>query len=184
MECDVSCGLVTYGLYYIETTEVRGDLSHCLDSIRPQNLFLSFAEVSVQFSSVAQSCPTLCDPTNRSMPGLRVHHQLPEPTQTPYPCIKNHFFFLFVKNIKMKSIFFKFYSPVCSVVWLFATPWTVAHQATLSMGFPRQEYWSGLPFPSPGDLPHPGIKPASLRSLPLPVGLLTTNATWEDQFSI
>ena len=43
-------------------------------------------------------------------------------------------------------------------VQLFSTPWTVAHQAPLSMGFPRQEYWSGLPFPSPGDLPDPGIK--------------------------
>ena len=43
----------------------------------------------------------------------------------------------------------------------FATPWTVAHQAFLSMGFPRQEYWSGLPFPSPGDLPYPGIEPTS-----------------------
>ena len=41
-----------------------------------------------------------------------------------------------------------------------ATPWTVACQAPLSMGFPRQEYWSGLPFPSPGDLPEPGIKHA------------------------
>ena len=40
-------------------------------------------------------------------------------------------------------------------------PWTVAHQAPLSMGFPRPEYWSGLPFPSPGDLPGPGIEPAS-----------------------
>ena len=39
------------------------------------------------------------------------------------------------------------------------TPWTVACQAPLSMGFSRQEYWSGLPFPSPGDLPDPGIKP-------------------------
>ena len=43
----------------------------------------------------------------------------------------------------------------------FATPWTVACQAPLSMGFPRQEYWSGLPFPSPGDLPNPGIEPLS-----------------------
>ena len=43
----------------------------------------------------------------------------------------------------------------------FATPWTVAHQAPLSMGFPRQEYWSGLPFPSPRDLPDSGIKPTS-----------------------
>ena len=42
--------------------------------------------------------------------------------------------------------------------------WTVALQAPLSMGFSRQEYWSGLPFPSPGDLPDPGIKPASLKS--------------------
>ena len=44
---------------------------------------------------------------------------------------------------------------------LFATPWTVACQASLSMGFPRQEYWSELPFLSPGDLPNPGIKPSS-----------------------
>ena len=48
-----------------------------------------------------------------------------------------------------------------SCAQLFATPWTVAHQAPLSMGFSRQEYWSGLPFLPPGDLPHPGIKPAS-----------------------
>ena len=43
----------------------------------------------------------------------------------------------------------------------FATLWTVAHQALLSMGFFRQVYWSGLPFPHPGDLPHPGIEPTS-----------------------
>ena len=43
----------------------------------------------------------------------------------------------------------------------FETPWTVAQQAPLSMGRPRQKYWSGLPFPSPGDLPDTGIKPAS-----------------------
>ena len=45
-----------------------------------------------------------------------------------------------------------------SSVQLFANPWTVARQAHLSMEFPRQEYWSGLPFPSPGDLPNPGIE--------------------------
>ena len=45
-----------------------------------------------------------------------------------------------------------------SPVWLFATPWTVTHKAPLSMRFPRQEYWSGLPFPSPGNLPDPGIQ--------------------------
>ena len=48
-----------------------------------------------------------------------------------------------------------------SRVRLFATPWTVACQASLSMGFPRQEYWSGLPRPSLGDLPNPGIKPGT-----------------------
>ena len=49
----------------------------------------------------------------------------------------------------------------CSVVSDSVTPWTVARQASLSMRFPRQEHWSGLPFPSPGDLPNPGIEPAS-----------------------
>ena len=49
-----------------------------------------------------------------------------------------------------------------SHVLLFSTPWTVAHQAPVSIGFPRQGYWSRLPFPSPGDLPNPGIEPVSL----------------------
>ena len=48
-----------------------------------------------------------------------------------------------------------------SHVQLFASPWTVAYEAPLSMGFSRQESWSGLPFPSPGDLPNPGIEPRS-----------------------
>ena len=57
----------------------------------------------------------------------------------------------------------KFFLKVKSLsrVRLFATPWTVAHQAPPSMGFSRQEYWSGVPFPSPGDLPNPGIEPRS-----------------------
>ena len=49
-----------------------------------------------------------------------------------------------------------------SLVQLFAIPWTVAYQAPLSMEFSRQEYWSALPLPSPGDLPDPGIEPGSL----------------------
>ena len=48
-----------------------------------------------------------------------------------------------------------------SHIWLFATPWPVAYQAPPSMGFPRQEYWGGLPFLSPKDLPNPGIEPVS-----------------------
>ena len=55
-------------------------------------------------------------------------------------------------KVKMKSL---------SHVQLFATPWTIAYQAPPSMGFFRQEYWSGLPFPSPGDLLDPGIEPGS-----------------------
>ena len=65
-----------------------------------------------------------------------------------------------------------------SHVWLFATPWTVAHQAPLSMGFSRQEYWSGLPCPPPGDLPNPGTKPTSLMPPALAGGFFTTSSTW------
>ena len=56
-----------------------------------------------------------------------------------------------------------------SCVQLFVTPWTVAHQAPLSLGFSRQEHWSGLPCPPPGDLPDPGTEPASLMSPALQV---------------
>ena len=66
-----------------------------------------------------------------------------------------------------------------SCVWLFVTPWTVACQAPLSMRFSRQEYWSGLPFPPPGDLPDPGIKPASRMSPALADRLFTTSAAGE-----
>ena len=67
------------------------------------------------------------------------------------------------------------YIPVklLSHVWLFASPWTVAYQASLSMGFSRQEYWSGLPFPSPGDLPDTGIEPGSPA---LEAGALTSES--------
>ena len=63
-----------------------------------------------------------------------------------------HFFYELGRKEKVKLL---------SCVRLFATPWTVAYQSPLSMGFSRQEYWSGLPFPSPEDLPNPGIEPGS-----------------------
>ena len=66
-----------------------------------------------------------------------------------------------------------------SRVRLFSTLWTVAHQAPLSMGFSRQEYWSGQPFPFPEDLPNPGIEPVSLMSPALAGMFFTTSATWE-----
>ena len=63
---------------------------------------------------------------------------------------------------------------VLSRVRPFATPWTTVHQAPLSMKLYRQQYWSGLPFPSAGDLPNPGIKPASPVSIALGGGFFTT----------
>ena len=66
-----------------------------------------------------------------------------------------------------------------SRVWLFATPWTVTYQVPLSMGFSRQEYWSGLSCPPPGDLPDPGIEPMSL-TFPCKAGrFFITSTTWE-----
>ena len=61
------------------------------------------------------------------------------------------------------------------------TLWAIVHQVPLSMGFFGQEYWSGLPCPSPGDLPTPRIKPTSLMSPTLADGFFTTSATWEAQ---
>ena len=99
---------------------------------------------------VTQSCPTLCDPIDGSPPGSRI------------PGI------LQARTLEWVAIAFSAKTSYCntivkslSCVWLFATSWTVAHQASLSVGFPRQEYWSGLPFPSSGDLPDPGIEPRS-----------------------
>ena len=68
---------------------------------------------------------------------------------------------------------------VLSWVWLFETPWTVGCQAPLYVGFPRQANWSGLPFPSLGDLSDPGIEPLSLVSPALAEGLFTSWATRE-----
>ena len=66
-----------------------------------------------------------------------------------------------------------------SFVWLFVTPWTVARQASLSMGFSQQKYWSGWPSPPPGDLPDPGMEPESFMSPALAAMFFTASATWE-----
>ena len=79
----------------------------------------------------------------------------------------------YIKNTCMLSCF--------GHVQLFATPWTVACQAPLSIGFSRQGYWSGWPHPPPGDLPNPGIKPGSHMSPALTGRFFTTSATWEAQ---
>ena len=89
-------------------------------------------------------CPPPSDPPN---PGI-------EPKSLTSPALAGGFFTTSStwERKKVKSL---------SRVRLFVTPWTVAYQAPQSMGFSRQEYWSGLPFPSPGDLPDPGIEPRS-----------------------
>ena len=78
--------------------------------------------------------------------------------------IKNIFFLSSLKTVRIKAC-------MLSRVLLFMTPWTVACQAPLSMGFSRQEDWSELPFPPPGDLPRPGIEPSSPA---LAAGFFTT----------
>ena len=78
---------------------------------------------------------------------------------------KNLFTLLLEIQVLRRDAFFCVY--VLSCVQLFAALWAVARQAPLSMGFPRQEFWSGLPFPTPGDLLDPGIKPAFSVSLML-----------------
>ena len=93
----------------------------------------------------------------------------------------------FKLNVRLKfnihSSFTKLHACVSvkslSRVQLFATLWTVALHDPLSMGFSRQEYWSGLPCPLPGDLPDPGIEPAPLKSPALTDWIFTISATWE-----
>ena len=74
-------------------------------------------------------------------------------------------------------MFYIYTGLVAKLCLTLATPWTVAHQAPLSMGLSRQEYWSGLPFSSPGDLPNPQIEPGSpaLQAESLTTELLTTD---------
>ena len=82
-----------------------------------------------------QSCPTLCDPTDGSPPGSAVSGILQART---LEWVAISFSNAWKWKVKVKSL---------SRVWLFMTPWTAAHQAPLSMGFSRQEYWGGLPLP-------------------------------------
>ena len=72
--------------------------------------------------------------------------------------LQNYAFFI---SIPLPRVLSPSWASVLSCVRLFVTSWTLAHQALLSMEFSRQKYWSGLPFPSPGDLPNPGIEPMS-----------------------
>ena len=94
----------------------------------------------------------------------------PSPGDLPHPGIKPRSPALHADSLLSEppGTFIKGYTAAATAaakslsrVRLLVTPWTAAYQAPLSMGFPRQEHWSGFPFPSPRDLPHPGIKPRS-----------------------
>ena len=89
------------------------------------------------FAASLQSCPTLCDPMDCSLPGFSVHGILQART-LEWGAIS--FSNVWKWKVKVKSL---------SRVWLLATPWTAAHQAPPSMGFSGQQYWSGVPLPSP-----------------------------------
>ena len=111
-------------------------------------LHLLFAATAAAAKSL-QSCPTLCDPIDGSPPGSPVPGILQART---LEWVAIPFSNAWKWKVKVKSL-------SCVQPWV--TPWTVAHQTPPTIGFSRQEYWSGLPFPSPGDLPDLGIEPRS-----------------------
>ena len=126
---------------------------------------------------VALPCLTLCDPMDCSPPGSSVHGVLqarilewiaissggssPPRDRNWVSCIAGRLFTIWATG-KTCSISLLLLLCHFSHVRLSVTPWTVAYQAPLSMGFSRQEYWNGLPFPPLGDLPDPAIEPESL----------------------
>ena len=113
-----------------------------------------------------QSCPTLCDPTDSSPPGSAVPGILQART---LEWVAISFSIAWKWKVKAKLL---------SLVRLVATPWTAAYQAPPSMGFSRQDYWSGLPFAPSEDLPDPGIEAVSLVSPKLAGRFFTTSATY------
>ena len=126
-------------------------------------------------------CPTLCNPMDCSPPSSSVHGILQarilewvaisssrgysQPRDRTRSCLAGGFFTTeSPEKIKINYTSIKI-NMACGLVSescpTFLTPWTLVCQAPLSMGFSRQQYWNGLPFPSPGNLPNPGIEPGS-----------------------
>ena len=145
----------------------------------------------------AQSCLTLCNPMDGSPPGSFFHgisqarilewvsisfsrgSSWPK-DRTHVSCVScNGRWFLYQLNHQGSCMLNRFIR-----VQIFATLWTIACQAPLSIGFSRQEYWSELQCPPPGDLPDPGIESTSLVSPALAGGFVTTSPTWEEHLNI
>ena len=103
--------------------------------------FISLGKLSIAAAAAAakslQSCPTLCDPMDCSLPGFSIHGILQART---LEWVAISFSNAWKWEVKVKSL---------SLVWLLAIPWTAAYQAPSSMGFSRQQYWNGVPLPSP-----------------------------------
>ena len=100
-----------------------------------------------------------------------------------YLVLRQSFLFWIISSLIKTELCICVHGLSCfSSVCLFETLWTVAHQAPLSMGFSRQEYWNVLPRPPPGDFPDPRIKPRSHMSPALAGRFFTTSATWEVQY--
>ena len=181
-----------------------------MESQRVRHDWVTCILCGVKWSVVAQSCPTLCNPMDCSLPRSSVHgifqarilewvaisfsrgSSWPRDRTWVYLHCRQTLYHLSHQGNPYFMLLLLFMLPVyswekewkrtwqnawqlvnsaagymevevkwLSHVWLFATTWTVAYQAPPSMGFSRQEYWSGLPFPPPGDLPNPGIEPRS-----------------------
>ena len=115
--------------------------------------------LSLSFAKSLQSCPTLCDPIDGSPPGSAIPGILQART---LEWVAISFSSAWKWKVKVKSF---------SRVWLLATPWTAAYQSPLSMGFSRQEYWSGVPLPSPRK-----ASTSALLTMPKPLTVwITTN---------
>ena len=146
--------------------------------------------------SVAHFCPTLCLNMDCSLPDSSVHgisqarilEWVTMPSSmgpswprdpTCIPCTGRQI--LYCCAIWGSPYWHTLLLSRFSCVWLFVTPWNAACQAPLSTGFPRQEYWIGLPFPPPRDLPDPGIESMSPASPALAGNFLNHWATWKAQ---
>ena len=90
---------------------------------------------------------------------------------------------IFTRGHEDYNLYTCMHACMLNYVWFFATPWTPAQQAPLSMGFSRQDYWSRLSFPPPGDLPNPGIEPMSPASPSLQANLYLW-ATWASKVTL
>ena len=116
------------------TVDLKKKKKNCCGDVAPGKFCLRYVAAAAKS---LQSCPTLCDPIDGSPPGSRIPGILQAKT---LEWVAISFSNAWKRKVKVKSV---------SRVWLFTTPWTAAYQAPPPMAFSRQEYWSGVPLPSP-----------------------------------